>query len=197
GGTGKALRVFSKAAHGGGLLGYWNIRSEDGKVEDEVTISDVLQVVAKDSTPSSEVALFSQKSKEIRIVNAAAAGGSLTPKLPVELGAFEFDLVTVAPILSIAGVKVALLGLIDKYNTLAGLTSSGRAADGALEVDVKSTGELALWLGEYKEGSPPRVTVDGEEVKATAERCRIGSLLTVPLEVGGKPEGSFAVRIAL
>lgn len=39
GGTGKALRVFSKAAHGGGLLGYWNIRSEDGKVGSMVKLS--------------------------------------------------------------------------------------------------------------------------------------------------------------
>ncbi|KAG9041439.1 hypothetical protein FS837_012270 [Tulasnella sp. UAMH 9824] len=169
GGTGKALRVFSKAAHGGGLLGYWNIRSEDGKVEDEVAISDVLQVAEKDLASSPGIVLFSQKTKEVRVIKAAEARGTLTPKLPIKLGAFEFDLVTVAPILSSASVQVAVLGLTDKYNTLAGLTSSGGVKDGALEVEVKSSGELAVWLGEYKEGSLPRVTVDGEEVKVTAE----------------------------
>lgn len=195
-GTGKALRVLSKAAHGGGLLGYWNIRSEDGKVEDEVAISDVLQVVEKDSTPSSKVVLLSQKTKEVRIVNTAEASGTLSPKLLVELGAFEFDLVTVAPILSVAGVQVAVLGLIDKYNTLAGLASPGGVTDGALEVEVKSAGELAVWLGEHKEGSLPRVTVDGEEVKVAAEPCKSGSLFIVPLEVGSKKDGNFAVRFA-
>ncbi|KAG8991656.1 protein kinase complex component, partial [Tulasnella sp. 427] len=198
GGTGKALRVFSKAALGGGLLGYWNIRSGDGKVEDQVSISDVLQVTAKDSTPTSRVAVFSQKSKQVRIVNVTETGAAVEPSLPVELGAFEFDLVTVAPILSLnGGVEVAVLGLIDKFNTLAGLAAPPAVQGGALEVAVKSAGELAVWIGGIKDGSEPKVTVDGEEVKVTAQAGQNGRLVTVPLKVGTKQEGNFIVRFVL
>ncbi|KAG8949368.1 hypothetical protein FRC04_008603 [Tulasnella sp. 424] len=197
GGSGRALRVFSKAAHGGGLLGYWNIRSEDGKVEDEVAIADVLHVAEQGSTQTSGVVLFSQKTKEVRIVHAVEAGGAVAPKLLVELGAFEFELVTVAPILSSAGVEVAVLGLVDKYNTLAGLASPGEVKDGALEVAVKSAGELAIWIGGLKEGSPPRVTVDGEEGKVTVKACETGSLLIVALEVSAKTDGNFVLRVTL
>lgn len=167
-------------------------------MEDEVAISDILQVAEKDLASSPGIVLFSQKTKEVRVVNAGESGRTLTPKLPIKLGAFEFDLVTVAPILSSTSVQVAVLGLIDKYNTLSALTSSGEVKDGALEVEVKSSGELAVWLGEYKEGSLPRVTVDGEDVTVTGQPDgKSGSLLTVPLGVSSKNDGHFVVRVAL
>ncbi|KAG8894403.1 hypothetical protein FRB99_001288 [Tulasnella sp. 403] len=178
GGIGRAFRVFSRnqgRKADGGTIGYWNIRSHDGQVEDEVTASDIQQL----TTDSGEFLVYFPETSEVRVVDS---GGAPSPPLDIQIGPFGFHLVTVAPISSSpVGYRIAALGLVDKYNSLAGLMSFGPdGSTGMWEAVVRCSGKFAFWI-DGQEGQAPWVEVDGEAARVESRAVTMGSLISVDL----------------
>ncbi|KAG9003354.1 hypothetical protein FRB94_003177 [Tulasnella sp. JGI-2019a] len=212
-GVGKALRVFSR--HGdddseGGLIGYWNVRSANGKVEDYLTLNDILTLVGHPKADTRKFVVYSFKTGKAQKVDIAA---SETINIPIHLGPFEFEIITVAPLLSHSAVtshttsepgsnhppvvQVGALGLIDKYNPLAGLTLfSFHSASKSWEAGVRCSGKLGFFVPDISvdEAKPKiKISMDGEDTAFAVEEMGGGVLITAVLEPTEQPAGRHVV----
>jgi hypothetical protein len=110
----------------GALLGAWNIRDvESGCIaRDEISIRDVEDVLGADEGGlEGEYVLWSvghseRNKNKFAIVGKQQKSGSLK----LELGTGECEVVIVAKVFEIKGKKVAVLGMLDKFATLAGVS---------------------------------------------------------------------------
>jgi len=153
-GAGKALRLFSKSdkvGAGSGLIGYWNVRSHDGKVDDSVAAQDIWEVIGPSNVDRS-FALRSHLTERVYTIKVAANQGPSNLQLPVmaiQLDHFEFDIVSV----SLVKDGIAVLGLVDKFNSLAGIASSARNRDG-YRVELKCCGILGIFVEDSGRSRP-------------------------------------------
>ncbi|KAJ5459957.1 uncharacterized protein N7458_001509 [Penicillium daleae] len=123
--------------------------------------------------------------------------------LSVSLPPATMEIVTVAPLWRIGNMKIAVLGLVDKYAGLSAIKNTWTEEDGVV-TEVRLAGELGILLHASSTDSRPRVMVDGELVSVIERRVGLESngddpsLLTVDLteinSVDGKDFYTVQVR---
>lgn len=201
-GVGKALRLYSMsgtAGAGSGLIGYWNIRSNDGKVgaialfravfgskniqvDDLVTVQDIWEIIKPADTKRAYV-LRSQHTERVYTVSVSAGASPddiQLPVIPIMLEAFEFEILSISPIEN----GIAAMGLVDKYNPLAGLGRREHIA-GRTQIDVKCCGTLGFFVVDDK--PTPACTIAGSNLRLTSKNVAMsmgrisGSLFEVVL----------------
>jgi len=199
-GTGKALRLFTKAGkmgHGFGLIGYWNVRKNDGKVNDVVTCQDLYQLVGSADVDRSFI-LNSYRNKgnyAVRIPAHAGPNDIQMPVMQIGLDAFQFDIISVSPVDVESGI--AILGLFDKYNRFAGVKSTSTGCDANsrryCKVELKCCGTLVVFVQKRERniGEEPVVILNQngsgtEEIRLPCKRTILGDmggdLITVNLD---------------
>jgi len=143
---GKALRLFSKAENAGpdaGMIGYWDVRNNDGKVNDFLTSQDLLQIVGSAEVDRTFVlrSYYTERVYTVTVLAHADSGEIKMPMIPVVLDAFQFDIISV----SLVRNGVAVLGLIDKYNSLAGVDSLKWEPERFI-ANLKCCGKLGIFV---------------------------------------------------
>ncbi|KAG8890025.1 hypothetical protein FRB98_001460 [Tulasnella sp. 332] len=224
-GAGKAMRVFSRRGEDGtegGLIGYWNVRSANGVVDDAVTMGDILTLVGSHDTDTRKFVVHSFKTGKAQKIDTATT----KIDLPINLGPFEFEIITVAPLLSHiivtplrpnpaskeaetnhqSIVRVGAFGLIDKYNPLAGLASfSFDFSSSSWEAGVRCSGKLGIFVPDMSSGeakSRIAITADDKDKSFEVEEMGGGVLITIALEPAeaAEPQGvgiPLPVRLSL
>ncbi|KAG9011164.1 hypothetical protein FRB94_009090 [Tulasnella sp. JGI-2019a] len=202
-GVGKPLRVFSRRGEDGiegGLIGYWNLRAGGGVVDQYVAVDDVLTLVgALHGANAQRSVMYAFKAAKAEVFDL-----STTPDddilIPVRLGSFEFEIITVAPLVLsssapatglVSTVEVGALGLIDKYNPLAGLSSfSFNSTSLSWEARLRCCGKLGLFVtGISSDESKHKIAITCEENAIPFEEVEMrgGVLITTAV---GPPESA-------
>jgi len=145
-GVGKALRLFSKsgkAGTGSGLIGYWNVRSGDGKVDDHVTQNDLWEIIGSSSADRTFVlrSYMREQFYTIRVAANDEANDIKLPIVPICLDHFQFDIFSVSQLEG----GIAVLGLVDKFNPLSGIVRWEQTIDGC-SIGLKCCGPLGIFL---------------------------------------------------
>jgi hypothetical protein len=125
---------------------------------------------------------------------ADLTSGSITPKLDVELDTFGWEIVTVAPIRSTsrkdgASVDVAAFGLVDKYNTLSGMTSSA-TEPGLWRAGFRCAGLAGFYVSD--QSVAVTVEIGGKKVEESATE-RSASMISVRIPAPSSAEDSGIV----
>jgi len=146
------------------------------KVEDAFTLEDLRTLSGVEEIASSVV--YSQKTHILRVLESKSSSLGL----PIRLEPFQFDLVVVAGLTTFPEgqpAEIANFGLIDKYNSLATITSGGFEDETTYRTAVRCAGKLVLYI--RKHTSLPKVTVDGRSVDPRAVAVAGGHMVTIDL----------------
>ncbi|KZT39465.1 hypothetical protein SISSUDRAFT_633719 [Sistotremastrum suecicum HHB10207 ss-3] len=181
-GTGRALRIFSRdSAPGvhGGMVGYWNVRKDNGKVEDSISLDDIREVVAVSPyTKLGKYAIWSHTKSKLFVADFTASTPSISPSttsdLSISLAPFSFEIVTISAIDN----GIAALGLIDKYNPLGGIISH-HWEENFHQLEMKSFGRVGFFADAMP---PPFVEVGGRFVQCELIAEDSGYLLALDLD---------------
>lgn len=132
------------------------------QVEDSITLDDIREIIdVSNDTELGRYAIWSHRSSKLLIADFTTTIPTIHPSSPdslsISLDPFSFEIITISAIEE----GLATLGLLDKYNPLAGVLSNQWS--GSLHrIEMKCLGRA----GFYVDGKPPQmVKVGGKDAE--------------------------------
>jgi hypothetical protein len=200
----KAASYFPKSQSAAIVM--WNARCDavDHSV-DVLFAGDVLDALDDGKTASGDAwdgVLWAENARKATTVSTSSKSASdleiiaSEPVLTTSIAPESYEVLTVAPFHTVGQVKVAVLGLIDKYAGLAGIESS-KTHDGSLVVETKFDGTLGFVVS----GAPHvKATIDGSAAELSSESLD-GGLMLVTVDLTSAPatagQSSWTVAITI